>query len=284
MSGLTKEQQSIRATGIGASESPCLVGLSPFGNAISVWASKMGLDIIEPTASMELGLILEAGMAQLYMKKTSRQVACFGTLHHTSNPFMVASPDLAVFGERRLVQLKLVGSHMAHHWAGGVPDYVEVQVQHEMEVSDADACDVVALIGGTDFRILSVERDRDVGHDLSELCRNFWLKHVVTQSMPDPDGSAFADAAIRARYQHKRPVLLTATEEAERLGRHWLEADQRIRDAEKEQAISEQRLKLMIGEHEGIEGEGFRATWKANKKNTRVFLCKELGAAKEEAA
>lgn len=284
MSGLTAEQLAFRRTGIGASESPCLVGVSPFGNAISVWAEKVGIEIREETDAMELGLILEEGITRLYAKKTGYDVAHFGTIRHPRFPWMLATPDLAVFGQRRVAQIKLVGAWMAHHWDGGVPDYVEVQVQHEMEVADADVCDVLALVGGTDFRILTVERDREMGRDLVEVCRVFVERHIIGGEMPDPDGSAIADAAIKARFQRTRPVLLPATEEAERLGRAWLAADRRIRDAEKAQALAEQKLKVLIGENEGIEGEGFRVTWKANKKGTRVFLCKELGAAKEEAA
>lgn len=284
MSGLTAEQRELRRTGIGASESPCIVGVSPFGNAISVWAEKVGIEIREATDAMELGLILEEGVARLYAKKTGYELAHFGTIRHPRYPWMLATPDLAVFGQRRIAQIKLVGAHMAHHWVDGVPDYVEVQVQHEMEVADADACDVLALIGGTDFRVLPVERDREMGRDLVSVCHDFWTKHVVGNEMPDPDGSAIADAAIKARFQHRRPVLLPATEEAEGLGRTWLAADRRIRDAEVEQAVAEQRLKVLIGEHEGIEGEGFRATWRPTKKGNRVFLCKEIGVEKEEAA
>jgi putative phage-type endonuclease len=284
MSGLTPEQRELRRTGIGASESPCIIGLSPFGNATSVWAEKAGLEIREATDAMELGLILEEGIARLYTKKTGFEVAHFGTLRHPEYPWMLATPDLAIFGERRIAQIKLVGSYMAHHWAEGVPDYVEVQCQHEMEVVNADHCDVLALIGGTDFRVLPLQRDREMGRDLVEVCRSFWERHIRDGEMPDPDGTTIADAAIKARYQFRRPILLTATPEAEQLGRTWLAADARIRAAEKEQALAEQKLKVIIGEHEGIEGEGFRATWKANKKNVRAFLCKELGVEKERAA
>jgi len=280
----TPEQAAFRRTGIGASESPCLIGVSPFGNEISVWCEKVGIEIREATDEMELGLLLEDGARKLYEKKTGFETAHFGSIRHAKYPWMVATPDLAVFGQRRLGQIKIVGHWMAHHWTEGVPDYVEVQVQHEMEVADADVCDVIAIIGGTDFRIFEVERDRELGADLVEVCRSFWEKYVVTNEMPDPDGSAIADAALKARLKFQRPELVAATPEAERLGKAWLEADGRIRRAEKDQAIAEQRLKLLIGESAGIEGESFRVTWKANKKGTRVFLLKALGMKEGEEA
>ncbi len=274
----------MRRTGIGASESPCLIGLSPFGTEISVWAEKMGLREDEPDDARELGLIIEDAAAKLYRKKTGYDTAHFGTLRHPRFPWMLATPDLAIHGERRIAQIKLVGAWMMHHWDEGVPDYVCCQVQHEMEVADAEVCDVVAIVGGTDFRILPVERDREMGRDLIGVCRAFFEKHVVTGEMPDPDGSAAAHAAIKARYAHKRPEYLKATAADERAAKLWLESERLAVGAQKTQAIAEQRLKLRIGEAEGVEGEGFLATWKANKKGVRSFRLKELGAANEEAA
>lgn len=284
MSGLTPEQMAFRRTGIGASESPCLVGLSPFGNEISVWAEKMGLSVDKPTDEQELGLILEDGAARLYRKKTGFETAHFGTIRHPKFPFMLATPDLAVFGQRRLGQIKVVGHWMAHHWSEGVPDYVVCQVQHEMEVADADLCDVIALVGGTEFRILTVERDRQMGRDLVDVCRSFYERHIVTGQMPDPDGSEAASAALKARYRVQRDELIAATADDEALGKTWLAADAALRAAEHEQAVAEQKLKLRIGDRQGIEGESFRATWKTNKKGVRSFLLRELGVSAERAA
>lgn len=284
MSGLTAEQMEFRRTGIGASESPCLVGLSPFGTEISVWAEKMGLRKNESSDEQELGLIIEDAAAKLYQKKTGYQTAHFGSVRHPKHSFMLATPDLAIFGERRIAQIKLVGHWMSHHWAEGVPDYVICQVQHEMEVVDADVCDVVAIIGGTTFRILPVVRDREFGQDLIKVCRRFYESHIVTGTMPDPDGSDEATKAIKARYAHRSYDIIEATADDEHLGKVWLAADAKIRDAEREQSLAEQKLKLRIGEHEGIEGESFKATWKANKKGVRTFLLKELGIPAERAA
>jgi predicted phage-related endonuclease len=244
----------------------------------------MGLDIREDSDAMELGNIIEDAAAQLYRKKTGYETANFGTMRHPQHPWMLATPDLFVFGHRRLAQIKLVGAWMAHHWAEGVPDYVLVQVQHEMEVCDAEFCDVVAIIGGTEFRITEVERDREMGRDLVEVCRSFWERHIVTGEMPPPDGSDIASAAIKAKYQFKRQELLAATPEIERDAKAWLAADESIRRAEKVQATAEQRIKKFIGDAAGVEGESFKATWKPTKTGTRVFRMKGLGVSEGRAA
>lgn len=272
---LTADQLAYRRNGIGASESPCLLGVSPFGNKVSVWCEKMGLEIRQPTIEQEIGNELEEGIGRIYVRKTGYEVAHFGTVVHPLYPWMMATPDLAVRGERRLAQIKLVGSWMAHHWDGGVPEYVEAQCQHEMEVCDADACDVVALIGGTDLRILPLERDKDLGADLVEVCHAFMRDHVEPREMPDVDGSAHADAMLWALYRQKRPDLLVATEEVEQWGREWLALDKSIERDSLEQKRFEQLLKIFIGEAAGIEGQAFRVTWKTSVNGKRPFLCKE---------
>jgi putative phage-type endonuclease len=281
---LSIEQMEFRRTGIGASESPCLIGVSPFGSPISVWAEKMGLSIDEPTMAMNVGNFLEDGLARLYAHETKRTVAHFGSIRHPKYPWMICTPDLCVFGERRIAQIKMVGMWMVHHWEEGVPDYVEVQVQHEMEVTDADVCDVVALLGGTDFRIIPIERDRSMGADLVEVCGDFYKRHVLTGEMPEVDGSEAATLALRERFRQRRTTFLPATDEAEAWGRKWLDADERMATGSADRELAAQKLKTLIGENEGIEGECFRATWKANKNGVRSFKVKELGRAKEEAA
>jgi len=281
---LSTEQLEMRRKGIGASESPCLVGVSPFGGPIGVWAKKMGLFTERPTDAMDLGNYLEEGILRMYADKTKRQIMGFGTVTHPKHPWMLCTPDGAAFGERRIVQVKLVGSWMASHWEEGVPDYVEVQVQHEMEVCDVPVCDVVAVLGGTEYRCIEVKRDRSVGRDLVEICHAFWKDHVLTGEMPEPDGGEEARATIGARWKHRDEKMIAATPELERLGIAWLVEDEKIRAAEKAQSLIEQKLKIAIGEHEGIEGESFRATWKENKAKKRVFLLKEAGNRKVMAA
>lgn len=281
---LTKEQIEMRRRWIGASEVPCILGVSPFGNEISVWCSKMGLDIIATTDEMELGNFLEAGIAQMYAHKTGYEIASFGSIAHPRFPFMGCTPDICVFGQSRIAQIKLVGHWMAHHWDDGVPEYVQAQVQAEMEVCDVEVCDVVPLIGGTDIRIIPVYRDREIGAGLVEICRAFWLNHIETGEMPPVDGSEHATAALKALYAQKRQEFKPATAEVEQWGRAWLCLDEKI-DADKlEQSRFAQLIKTFIGEAGGVEAEAWRASWKQSKDGKRPFLLKPIGNMKRERA
>lgn len=283
---LTAEQLKIRKNGIGASESPCIVGLSPHGGPISVWASKMNLNIEEPeTDAQKLGNFLEQGIADFYAAENNVKLRNVGTIFHKRHPWMLATPDRRVVGERKLLQIKLVGTWMMHHWEDGVPPYIEVQCQHEMEVADVDACDLAAVLGGTEVRIVTLERDREVGANLVEICGDFWNRYVVTGEMPPADGSEEADAAIRARLRILRPEPIMADDVAERWGRACLDAMERKKSATVDEKIAKQNLQALMGEHLVMEGQDFRASWsKENEKGGRSFTVKPANEKAKRAA
>jgi len=284
MSGLTPDQLVERRNWVGASEVPCLLGVSPFGNAHSVWASKMNLAVDNPSVAMEAGNWLEPAIAAWYAHETGYQVASFGSVVHAKNSFMGCTPDLCIFGERRIAQIKLVGVHKMSDWTDDVPDYVQVQVQAEMEVCDADVCDVVALIGGTDFRILPIERDRELGGYLVQICHDFWRDYVVTREMPPVDASRHAEEALKARYARDKTGILAATPETDRLAKAWLAADEKLGAAEDERKLYANQLKQLMGDARGVEGDAYRVSWKTTATGTRPFTVKPIALKKARAA
>lgn len=284
MSGLTPEQLLQRRSWVGASESPCLLGVSPHGNAHSVWAEKLGLVVDEPTVQQDAGNWIEPALAKWYAHETGYTTASFGSVAHARYPFMGCTPDLAIFGERRIAQIKLVGMWMAHHWEDDVPEYVQIQVQHEMEVCDVDVCDVVALIGGTDFRILPIERDRELGGYLVQICHDFMHKYVVPRELPPVDGSNHASAAIKARYARDMSGIILPTEETDRLARAWLSVDARFGELEDERKKLTNQLKAVLGDAQGVDGDSYRIRWKTNAAGARPFTCKPIALRKARAA
>lgn len=284
MSGLTPEQIRQRRAFVGASEVPCLLGISPFGNTLSVWAEKMGLFTRHVTDAMKAGNYLEPGLGRWYADVTGYTVASFGTVVHPKFPFMGCTPDLCVFGQRRIVQIKMVGTFMAHDWEDGVPDYVEAQVQHEMEVCDVDACDVVALIGGTDFRIIPVERDRELGGYLVEVCRDFVERYVLTREMPPVDGSTHAEDVLKARFARDTSGVILPTEEIDALAKAWLAANERLGEADGKRKELTNKLKAILGEAQGVDGDSYKIRWKTNATGARPFTCKAIALRGSRAA
>src|SRR5512138_2400103 len=84
-----------RKTGLGGSDSPVVLGVSPFTTRKELWLEKMGLsEPKEESPAMRRGNFLEEPVAQLYQKVTGRQVEVVKQrLIHPQHPFIYAHID-----------------------------------------------------------------------------------------------------------------------------------------------------------------------------------------------
>jgi putative phage-type endonuclease len=273
---LTPDQIAMRTTGIGASESPMLLGESPHGGPIDLYLRKVGLSEDAPSPEQEMGNYLEEGVARYYADKTGSHLEPATTLRHPQYPWLLATPDRWVNGRRKLLQIKMVGSWMAHHWRDtedGIPDYVRIQVTQEMDVAGVPICDVCAVLGGTKPAIYQVEYDPELAEAIREVVRAFWFGHVVPRVYPPLDGSESATELLKRLYPRHRPAtLVEATAEAEAWARELRAARAMCATGEQAKALAEQQLKALLGDSEGMRGDGWTVTWRTNKAGARPFL------------
>ncbi|HVZ88051.1 MAG TPA: YqaJ viral recombinase family protein [Polyangia bacterium] len=195
-----------RNTGVGASESAALFGLSPWDTAFSLWTKKTGR--VEPDEIegewVAWGNLLEEPIARRYEQKTGRRLWQGGpycVAQHPEIPFMRATPDRFVIDapDRRgdgLLQIKNTNAFKGHDWDDGVPDYIQVQVQHEMACTGRAWASVAVLIGGAEFRSFDIERDESFIGELEEQVRGFWV-YVERDEPPPIDGSIRTLEAIK---------------------------------------------------------------------------------------
>lgn len=275
--GLDAEQIEMRKTGIGASESPMLLGESPHGGPIDLYLRKMGLATFAATPAQEMGNFLEQGVADWYAYKTGSTLDHCTTLRHPEFPWMIATPDRWVNGRDRALQIKMVGPWMAHHWTDaddGIPDYVRVQVTHEMDVAGIRLMDVCAVIGGTDPHIYQIEYDPELAASIRTIVKRFWFDHVLPAIPPTVDGSPSANELLKALYPYHRTAMVDATDEAEEWALRLRAARAGIDRHTASETIAEQKLKEIIGAAEGMAGSDWTITWRANAK-ARPFLFKD---------
>ena len=109
---LTPEQIALRRNTLGASEIAAVCGLDPFRGPWDVWADKMGLDIREEFAESDMGHLFERPLLEHYSRKTGVVLAYPETLIHPIHRWVSATPD--GLGSDRVVQVKVVGTNMAH--------------------------------------------------------------------------------------------------------------------------------------------------------------------------
>lgn len=191
----------MRLSGVGASEVAAVVEVNPYHSALDVWMSKVGMPVAGPDEDRIMaGNFVEPAIRALYSKRTGRAVELSTTLRHPVKTFALATPD-GIVDDGRGLEIKLVGSRMAHHWdEDTIPDYVHIQCAWNMCVTGRELWDVAALIGGTDFRIATVVRDIELEVTLMDEVEQFWTVNVLGKVAPPPRNVYAHRDYLRARY------------------------------------------------------------------------------------
>lgn len=196
----------VRKTGIGSSDAAAAIGLCPYKSQLELWLEKTGrapaVEAEPEDGPMYWGTLLEPYVATAYTQRTGRKVRRLNAvLQHPTFPFMLANIDREVVGsqEVQVLECKTAGEFGARLWREGVPEYVQLQVQHQLAVTGKQVADVAVLLCGQKLEIHRIERDEEVIARLVVLEANFW-EHVVQDAPPPADGSESAAKALRHLY------------------------------------------------------------------------------------
>lgn len=197
----------VRQGGIGSSDAATAVGLNPYKSALELWMEKTGR--VAPEAESPgmddpryWGTLLEPFVADSYQQKTGRKVRRINAvLQHPTFNFMLANIDREVVGspDVQILECKTAGEFGSRLWRDGVPEYVQLQVQHQLAVTNKQAADVAVLLCGQKLEIHRIERDDDLIARLILLETKFWecVQHDIE---PPADGSESSARALRQLY------------------------------------------------------------------------------------
>jgi putative phage-type endonuclease len=282
IAGLTDEQRAMRRTGIGGSEIAAVVGLDPYRTPLDVYLGKVEGYEEPDNAAMERGRFLEAGVAAWYAHRTGRVLMPCSTIRHPSTPVLLCTPDRIgmLDGHRpRDLSIKVPGPYVREQWGEAGTDEVPVayaaQVQLELfilvalEMSEPIA-DLAAPVDG-DLRIYTLTADPELQAMLVEGAERFWRDHVEPRKPPPLDHTPSSARWLTRRFQRDTQPLRKATLEDEVLAAELQEALAVAAEATDRATLLEHHMRERIGETSGIEGAGWRVTWKANKNGVRSF-------------
>jgi putative phage-type endonuclease len=200
---------TVRRSGIGGSDAAAAVGLNPYKSMLELWLEKTNRDTDLPkpnpddtTEPVYWGTLLEPIVAASYTKQTGNRVRRVNAvLRHPNIPWMLANLDREVVGVPglQILECKTAGEFGSRLWRDGVPEYVELQVMHQLAVTGKQAADVAVLLCGQKLDVHRIERDDALIARLIELEAAFWW-YVETDTPPPADGSESADRALRCLY------------------------------------------------------------------------------------
>ena len=278
---------TVRKQGIGSSDAAAAVGLNPYCSQLELWLIKKGRDAnlpkVDPkdqSSPMYWGTLLESVVAAHYTMRSGHKVRRINAvLQHPTEPWMLANLDREVTGapDVQILECKTAGINGARLWREGVPEYVQLQVMHQLAVTGKQAADVAVLIGGQDLQIHRIHRDESMIARLIELERQFW-HYVETDTPPPADGSDSADLALRALYPQDRGQTLDLSQDLEMSAAFsdLLAVRQELTKFNLQEAQLKQRIQQRMGDATKVVFETGDVTFKRSKDGTSLNLEKLL--------
>jgi len=277
------EWLAVRKTGIGGSDAAAAVGLSPYKSMLELWLEKTGRDAElekpdpnDTTHPVFWGTLLEPIVAAAYTQQTGNKVRKVNAvLRHPTVPFMLANLDREVVGVPgvQILECKTAGEFGSRLWKDGVPEYVQLQVQHQLAVTGKQAGDVAVLLCGQQLAVHRIERDDELIARLIELEARFW-RYVESDTPPPADGSDSADRALRCLYPRDAGSSIDFTEDRNlsAVFADLVSVRADIETREQLEAKLKQSLQQAMGEASKALFETGSVTYKRSKDGSGVDL------------
>lgn len=279
------EWLDVRKRGIGSSDAGAAVGLNPYRSQLALWMDKTGRDAgmpqIDPdddTSPTYWGSLLEPIVAAHYTKRTGNKVRRVNAvLQHPDHPWMLANIDREVVGtsEVQILECKTAGINGARLWKDGVPEYVQLQVMHQLAVTGKQAADVAVLICGQELQVHRIDRDEAVIDQLIKLERDFW--YFVEANRPPPaDGSESAEQALRCLYPKDSGQVLDLSQDFEMSAAFCdlLAVRQELDKYGDLEAQYKQQIQQRMGDASRAVFERGEISWKRSKDSTALDLAR----------
>lgn len=177
------EWKSWRQQGIGASDAPIILGLSPYCKPYRLWEEKVGLRVnkgINSFVEERAQRIENAARATIEMEVGKQYPSV--CMESTEHPWLKTSLDGYCAELNSVMEAKYVGAGKeigkipAHHW---------VQMQHQMLITDAIDVTYMRSSDGVHFPWILVKRDDAYIKMMLAEEMKFWSSVVANKRDPD---------------------------------------------------------------------------------------------------
>lgn len=255
---ITDHQRELRRKHIGSSDTPAILGLSPYKTAWDIWADKTGmLEDREQTTSeaADIGNMIEGVLLDWASDRTGLPIVKNQYRVHADGILSASHDALAHPAERTGYEAKTAG--IVRGWvpreewgAEGtdeVPDRVMVQCMHQMIVSGLDLVWVPALLAGRGRVLYRVDRNQELCDLIMERCIEFW---GMVQSGTPPSSTATLDVAKHIRRVDGKRVTIPAT-----VVSAWRMAKEKADEAKAMAEAAEAEMLRTVGDAQIAESE-----------------------------
>lgn len=195
-----------RRQGLGSSDIAAVLGISRYGNALSVYHDKTGGLPLESDDSEPAlwGRAFEETVAREWARRNRSYVRRVGLVQNIDRPWQMCTLDrrvlecpLADGREKCAVEIKCRDKMKAGQFRKGVADDVLVQTLWQADVCGYDHIHAAVLIGGNDYRqyVIRTSDHADLIADLRTAGERAW-QQIVDRRPPSVPGDADPDVLL----------------------------------------------------------------------------------------
>ena len=268
----------------GGTDVAVILGVSPWRTAYDLWLLKTGR-VPRPDATpwQTFGLLVERSLIEGYCQR--HNVAPVGgppyLLLQGREPWQTASPDELVYDgsvewglDAKFYRYPSELDGWGEEGTDRIPLDLYLQMQWCMHCAGMDRWDVTAAFHGVgELRDYRIERDQAVIDHAERECRRWWRAHIEMDEAP-PLEVGPAALLYHGGVEQTRAGRRRATDEERLLIRQREAARQARLAAQQAQTALDLRLKIAIGEDEGLWHDDCMATWSTNKNGQRSLRTK----------
>lgn len=270
---------AVRSKGIGASEIACVVGLHPTRSAFDLWLSKTGQveqDDMATNPRVRWGRLLEQAIAQGYGVETGREVEWFDQTIEGRHPYQVLTPDAFVVNEPIGIDCKNIAWDQAGKFGepgtAEVPDSIACQCHWSLSaLPEREQWHVAALFGGHNLKVYIVLRDVEVEAMLVEAGERFWVDNVLGGKAPEVTATDSTLEWLKKRFPMNDGKIRHAADEEVVILERYRECQDQFEIVEKRRDDAEVKVKLAIGDSDGLSYRGGYVSYKLIPGGHRSF-------------
>lgn len=238
-----EEWHAWRAQGIGSSDAPVIMGVSPWKTPRQLWDERIYKKADEDTRSKKRGRDLEEPARRCFEKKMGMQVFAVNT-ERLDKTWMHASLDGLDLDGKCAVEIKCPGRE-DHEMAMNkkIPDKYYPQVQHQLAVLGLDGMYYFSF-DGTDGVVVEVSRNQEY-IDRMLVAEEHFYKCVVIESPPE--------------FGERDVVCMDSHEDWSYVAPQWIKICNDLRELEREEEHLRAKLIDIAGDR-SCQGSGIRLT------------------------
>ena len=268
------EWLKLRTKDITSTEVPALFGISPYVTHFELWHRKKSGEIVEHSGNerTEWGKRLEASIAHGVAETYGFEIRPMTEYIRDPESRIGSSFDYAIEAKEvdgeiihmaGILEIKNVDAlQFKDGWIVGdngeieAPPHIEMQVQHQLLVSNRDVAYIGALVGGNTLKLLKRNRNENVIEAIKKKIAQFW-ESIDLNKEPVPNFERDADFIAKLYSHSTKDTAMTADQRLTDLAEKYKVASDQEAIAVKHKKSIKAEILTIIGKYEKVKGELF---------------------------